>query len=489
MSIADVTEYEKIKQLGIPRLRAIADNQEYSSAPAHLVLAALKELGDMDKGRQVPAPQGTVKDQVLAQTRPTIQTGIGAMAPPGAMVPQQTQGFADGGAVNNLGGASPIQYYWPGDSTERDRLNAIPGEYIGKGWDWLKGFLDDPKLQWNKPKQSDVEGGRGKINPALVTPATEADYGNEGMRSAPPTPEAPVGGSARVSVSSSGRGGAGAGIGTAGANPLEKYQKEQAPTPSAASYQLDIPKNAQLQAAYEKYSTPDEARLAEMAQEKQMAGLGALAKGMMKGRGFGAAFGPAAADSVAAESAEAQKIRDYKDKRDAVAAELGIKVGEQARQDFLTNTEHGEKRADTAWNQAHEALKANQQATHFGNQDILETQKNQIALLHTQLMGEANRISAEIRRDGLTAANADRVQKLYLTAQEIAVKAAESKYGKVEPPMAGMPLTPAQQQQQKDKQTYYEAEYAKAVAGLEDRLGGAGNSMAASKAVIRKTYP
>jgi hypothetical protein len=383
-----------LMKMGIPALNAMAQGQQNSIAPPYLILAALKALTDQQKGMGAAAPQGTVKDQILAQTRPTIQTGIGAMAPPGAMVPQQPQGFADGGPVESI--------MWGAYGTETPEETEARGVAAKqKLFDWLRG-KGAASADWLRGKGTVYE--RANSLPATQATQSTSDYGNEGTRSVsggpnyghenrrvvqpsvptpPPTLNIPTDSSARVS--SSIRGGVGAGIGSTGANPLPKYGPDTVQMKNLADMQgMNAPANTQLDEAIKKYSTPDEARLAEMMQEKKMAGLGALAKGIMKGRGFGAAFGPAAADSVAAEAAEAQKIREYKDKREAIATELGLKKGSENYDRFVKDIDFKRNERATDYAEAVRKQARGDELTKNERHDIFEQKKIDVDVMKIQ---------------------------------------------------------------------------------------------------------
>lgn len=461
-----------LMKLGVPALNAMAQGQAKTIAPSYMVIAALKALTDQQKGMSSPVPQATVKDQVVAQAQP-MQAGIGQMQPP-------VQRMAGGGQVESYLQPEFDDPAFAMFDFRSDAQKAASGSRRGPLFDLRTQAQKEAQRRARYP-QSDVEGGRGKVNPpaVLATQGTDAtDYGNEQLRTARPQATAPnadpTSVSAGYSASAKSRGIGGT------ENPLSKYAK-LGKMPTAESFTLDIPKNAQLEAAAAKFSKPDAERMAELRAAEENAGLSAFARGMVdpkRGRGFGAVFGAAAADYNDTKEARADKRREYEDRREALGTQLGIQIGDNARQDFLKKSEWGAQRANEAFDQGIKTLQAENQAIHFGNQEVLEREK-------INMMAAANAIQAQIRRDGMTASHADKIQKLYLTAQEIAIKAAESKYGKSDPMLA---MTPEGQQREQAKQRLYEAEYSKAVSALEARLGGEGNSMGASNAVVRKAY-
>jgi hypothetical protein len=512
--------------MGLDRLNAMAQGQQPSIAPSYLVLAAIEQLKKGKAGEQAPLPQGTVKDRLLASINqpPPMQAGIGQMAP------QQPQTAQPMPPTQRMSGGGLVQHFDDGGTPESDRYKImqllrgagnVAEDAVDAGADvasmiprGIAGAVNSGLIRPARafgatvPYIPDIEGAdydsmtpyadfrakqRAKNDPTTrigtekgratnkseATQGTETrDYGNEARRSAltPTSPNNdPTGVGASISASSRSRG-----IGSTGTSPLATYATLD-PQKTAADFKLNIPNNEQLAAAAKKFSAPDAARMAELQGAESRAGLGAFARGMMntdRGRGFGAVFGSAAADANDAREKRADARREYEDKREMMATQLGIQMGDEVKQKYLTESKWGADRAQEANKLAVDVLQAKNQGTHFGNQDIIDREK-------AQLMAEANRIAAEARRDGLTAAHHDRIQKLYLTAQEIAIKAAESKFGKTDPMLA---QTPQGAQREAAKQTMYEAEYAKAVSALEARLGGEGNSKAAGNAVIRKAY-
>lgn len=452
--------------MGLDRLNAMAQGQQPSIAPSYLVLAAIEQLKKGKAGEQTPMPQGTVKDRLLASiNQPSpMQAGIAQMAQP-----QQAQQLTQ-----------PVQKMAEGGSVEGSWVDRLPE---GSGARMIRDYFANSRRKPILDALFDREEEPPALNVPKATMPTLApmpipDVQIEGgQKQAADAPNA-SGVSASISASARSRG-----VGSRGMSPLSKYNLDIPATPSEASYQLNIPKNQQLADAAAKYSSPDEARMAELRGAENRAGLGAFARGMVnpdRGRGFGAVFGSAAADMNDAREKRADMRREYEDRRQEMATKLSIMQGNDAREDFLKSSEWGAKRADEAWSRAVKKTELGIQGTHYSNQDSIERDK-------VGMMAEANRIAAEARRDGLTAAHHDRIQKLYLTAQEIAIKAAEMKYGKSDPIMAQSPEGAAREQA---KQTLYEAEYAKAVQGLEARLGGEGNSRAAGTASIpvRKVY-
>ena len=85
--------------------------------------------------------------------------------------------------------------------------------------------------------------------------------------------------------------------------------------------------------------------MAELKAAESRAGLGAFARGMLdtrNGTGFGAVFGRAAADSNDAQEDRADKRRAYEDKRQEMAMQLGIKLGDESKAKLTSLTQKGE---------------------------------------------------------------------------------------------------------------------------------------------------
>jgi len=365
-----------LMKLGVPALNAMAQGQAKTIAPSYMVIAALKALTDQQKGMSSPVPQATVKDQVVAQAQPApMQAGIGQMRPP-------VQKFSVGGTPERQSEFDDPDWTLFDLRTDAQKA-AVRSD--GPFFDLRSQEQKDAQRRARYP-QSDVEGGRGRVTPFSV-PATQATdptarVGTEKGRAtntnpfAPPrsgaAPQMPDSMSASVSSSARSRG-----VGGAGTNPLAKYA-ELGKMPTADSFKLDIPKNERLEAAAAKFSKPDAERMAELRAAEENAGLSAFARGMVdpkRGRGFGAVFGAAAADYNDTKEARADKRREYEDKREALATQLGIQVGDNARQDFLKQSEWGAARAEKAFDQGIQALRARNEATHFGNQEILKARE------------------------------------------------------------------------------------------------------------------
>ena len=405
-----------LMKLGPQALGAMAQGQTQSIAPSYMVIAALKALTDQQRGMGAQVPQGTVKDQVLAQAAPPpTQVGIGAMQP---------QGFAGGGPVGTAAVNAQIADYF------RQRF--------GPGWDRFKEetrrglsqrrrVAGEPDDTDELPKGTEATKPGGDPYARVGTEKGRAtnnnpNYSNEPIEGPPPI-------AAEITAPAAARG-----IGSTGVNPTMKYGKlgayeKMGELAKPDQFKLDIPKNEQLLAAADKFSKPDEARMKELRGAEENAGLAAFARGMMNtknGVGFGAAFGPAAADYVDTKEAKAEKRREYEDQREALATQLGIQVGAEAKADYLANSEWGAKRADAVNKQAIDILRSNNESTRFANADVLEREKMQLEQQKIALMGEANKIAAEVRRDGVDERKFSRLLALQQGAAKVAQEAADA---------------------------------------------------------------
>jgi len=387
-----------LMKLGPQALGAMAQGQTQSIAPSYMVLAALKALTDTQKGMQSQVPGQTIKDQVVAQSVPPQQAGIGAMAPP-------TKGFYGGGSVGSS--FSPVPDFF---------RNLFRRENYD---------LPQPTL----PTMAEV-------------PIPEVDYKEE--KSEPAKDLQQPGSKASISASSAtSRGGIGG-----GKNLLEKYQKTIGKTPGAEEFPLDIPVNKQLEEAVKKYSTPDEKRMKELRDAEARTGIMQFGAEMLEGGNFGSTFAKAVNKANTAQQAEAEKRRAYEDKREAVATELGIKQGESARADFLAKTEYGDKKAQAAVDAEYKKADLNNQATRFGNQDQLEQQK-------LGIQREANAIAASIRKDGLDRQKFEKLLALQQGATKVSQDYVDA-YVKANPTLTAETNNPTVQRKLQDMR---ESEY------------------------------
>ncbi len=379
-----------LMKLGVPALNAMAQGQMKTIAPPYMVLAALKSLTEQQQGQAQAMPQGTIKDQVVAQSAPPQTAGIGAMAP---------QGFAEGGFVSRL----------PEESGLRKII-----EWIQAGRPPMRRALLD-----SGPAQEEIRlPVTQPTAPPFEVPIPEISIEEP---KTPPRYTGPIDGSTSVGGSRSVR--SPVGIAAVGPNALEKYGPDTVQRQPRDLFQgFQSPENEALRKYAEKYEKPDEARMAELKAAERNAGLGAFAKAMMQGRGFGAAFGPAAAEYMEAKEARADKRRAYEDQREGVARELGIargaEVAKRARE--LYDTQVAEQEKDY-----------NEQVRSQGRTDSQVTERNRarLDLMRINAQLAAVRESATARRDGnilqrLTmisngrAAAADRASKQILDYYE-----------------------------------------------------------------------
>ena len=413
---AQKVSLDDLTALGLDRLQAMASGQHSSIAPSYLVIAAIEALKKGKAGVQQPQPQGTVKDQLLASLQPKpVPTppsamGIGAMAqqqaaqPAPPQAPPPVQGMAGGGEVKSF----------------MDRMSDDSLLGMIRAWrDRTSAITDKPYKEEDIP---DISPTKPTLPPMQDLPIPEVVI--EGLKQkvdSGPKPD-PIT-AARISASASQRG-----VGSLGGKPqsLSPYDSKIPDAPDPKSFQLNIPKNQALIDAAAKFSKPDEARMKELRSAEENAGLAAFGAGMVKpGGSFGGVFAGAARDYVNTKEAKAEKRREYEDKREALAMQLGIKVGDDAREDFIKNSEYGDKKSNQAWERGMAQVDAKMKGTHYANQEVLEREK-------IAMQREAHALQAAIRRDGLNQTNQAKLERLYQTAQEVAIKHAEAVYGKTD---------------------------------------------------------
>lgn len=426
-------------KLGPQALGAMAQGQQPSIAPSYMVLAALKAVTDMQKGQPTAQPTQTVKDMVVAGAQPQ-----GAMMSGIAEVPQPVRSFSGGGRVDPLRTALDLgatryeeafnrgitlsPYDSPQEREEKlRRLGALiqmertPAPPIPTG-------------VWER----DTEGVMRNIPESMRPTLNNPNYSNEGRNYPRPTvsttpaattvapsaaeQEQPL--AVRASASSTSRSGTG-GIRGIGRSPFERYSKEEVSRrPLGEIDGLNAPKNEFLEQALAKFSTPDEARLAELRQAEETAGLSAFARGILKGRGFGGAFGPAVADMMDAREAKAEKRRSYQDAREKMALELGLKKGTEEYQRFMDDTKFRQDVQNQEVGDARAERKRSDEIVTATNQRILDEQKLALEQQKIALQAETNRIAAEVRRDGLDQRKFERLmsiqERAYRTAEQVA---------------------------------------------------------------------
>lgn len=473
---AEAVSLSDLMKLGPDALGAMAQGQTKSIAPAYMVLSALKALTEQKQGAAPNMPQGTVKDRVVEAAQPQPQQmGI---------APAQ-QGFAEGGPVN-LGGVSPIPFYIPEQSDERDRLNNLPFEVAGDAWEYLKkigrGLAKGTNFEKKDPAERvGTEKGRPTNRNSAETTAAKATAPEE----IPPffAAEDPLPDRVSVGASATSRSGIGGGL-----SPLVKYGPNNVKAKALGEMgSLAIPEDAYLAEALTKFSSPDKERMAELKEAERNAGLGAFAKGMLKGRGFGGSFGPAVAEAFEAKETQAKERRQYEDARERTALELGLKKGSREYENFFKNLEFqkGERAVDAAA-QERAQIRSDKQVD---AQNEYNTKRAELAI-----RAEANKIAVEVRRDGLSQNKVAQIQKLYFDAQQLALNEAEKVYGKteVDPALINTDMGKAAIKRQREKQELVEKLMQKYVGELETRLavamGGENATMRPASGPVAKDY-
>lgn len=406
-----------LMKLGPQTLNAMAQGQMQSIAPSYMVIAALKSLTDQQKAQQQPMPGGTVKDQVIQQSMPPQQAGIGSMAP--------QQMFAEGGSVQPTTqelNDRILDYFRPwwertkeetrrGLASHRRTLDEINYGNEGRGQEWAP--LRNMGVIPTAPTA------------AQVAQYPKAEFSNEG-RNAPVREDVPT--PPFAATRSVDRGG----IRSAGGSPTDKYKfgPDNVKRPDLNSVSVPkMPENTYLDEALAKYSKPNEARLAELRQSEKMAGLGAFAEGILQGRGLGGALGPAAAAAARAMEERADKRRAFEDNWDSIARDLGLKKGtdEYNRARDKYDMQRTEQAA-----QYQESVRGQQRADDITAKQIdFQLRGQQIAAQFAQI-----REAAAARRDNRLLAQVNQVQSDYERARTNVQKEVTERYSKL--PTYGM---------------------------------------------------
>lgn len=405
---------QDLMKLGPQALNAMAQGQVNSIAPSYMVIAALKALTDQQKGAAAPVPANTVKDQVIAQAASPMQAGIGGMLPPQQTQATQPQRFAEGGSVE--------------DSIYRILTNTKAAEDRSKRVaDWLRPYQDAANREQMTHKfsaSSDIA-----TSPTAPTSPRNENYGNEGRREPVKTTdaaevaakEAPVRtGSASVSARSSG-------VGSTGArNPFVEYGPYNVKAKELSAIEgMNAPENTELDRAIANIQPQQAAKLAQIAKERQAAGLASFGAGMLKGRNFGDTFAHAANASTGAMMEKDKEARLLEMRYEDIARELGLKKGTEAYERFVNDLKYKQSERTFDVTQQEGQQKRGDEITKFRNEYNLAAERNEIAR-------QANAIQAAMRAD----ANKDRyigvIGRLIEDAHATASKAATEKYGKVD---------------------------------------------------------
>lgn len=408
------------------------------------------------------------------QMRTGAQAGIGALGrgtPPGMQMNRSfnpgagRMGMYEGGQV----GKKKVEGFFQG--------RGIP-EYPAMNYD----FQSDPTrfVRSFRAANDDASTAEAMFN--------NDNYSNEGgrTRTEPPSmPDLPIPEITIAGARASGQAKSG-GVPGAGSNPVAKYKTGPIVLEGYDKSKLSVkelkdiadlspPENEFLKAALLKYSQPDSARMEEFANNKQQAVLGALASGLMRGRGLGGAIGDAARDVVTTGNAEDKERRADEDRRERIALQLGLQKGTEDYtrfRDNLANKNVERKLAldvdslnQRTGNDVSSAQNANALAVagvaQKDRQLWLEERKN-------ALMGAAHALNIEIRRDGLTQRAEEKKQQLYADADKQALTDVTKLYG-LDGPMGQ--LTPGRMQEaQKMLETLRSASHAL----LNKTFGGAG---------------
>jgi hypothetical protein len=320
---------QDLMKLGPQALNSMAQGQINSIAPSYMIIAALKALTDHQKGANAPVPQNTVKEQVIAQATPPAQAGIGAMLP---QQPPPVKQFQVGGPVGTDLINKQIADYFRRRFGGADAYTGANG--IGKLNRDIIDFLTGGKEKYSASEAatkattptdfSNVTAGNS------TTPFSDVVAGNSTFSKPEVVPKISVGGKNTIE-------GKNIGIQNSGAvDPLAKY-KEYNPTvlPLDKIAGLNAPANVALDQEIANLPTQKAAKLAELGKERDAAGLAAFGANMLKGRGFGGAFAPAAAASIAAMQDKAKEARALEIRYEDLARDLGLKKGTEAYQRFM----------------------------------------------------------------------------------------------------------------------------------------------------------
>lgn len=459
---------------GLQRLKSIANGPPNPAYPGYLVVAALEKIKGIRDATMQPQPQGTVKDQLLASLQPKPMPtppsamGIGAMAqqpqPPAQAAPPQApppvQGMAEGGSVQHFETGGDVARQAEdrkrikdilrgfGDTAVdavdagADIVSAVPRGIAGAlNASVIRGanafgadipYIPDveganyesmtPYTDFRKRERAEEKNNReGRIGTERGRATNRTSAESPVFRAEPPpmadlpipdvslTKTDPI--AAAIAGSARSRG---VGAFQGNAAKLKGYDGKIPDAPDPSSFKLDIPKNQALIDAAAKFSKPDEARMKELRAAEENAGLAAFGAGMIKpGGSFGGVFAGAVRDAVNAKETKAEKRREYEDKREMLATQLGIKVGDDARQDFLANSKWGSERAQEAFERGATQVKARLDATKAENNDALEAEKIKAEYAKIREMAAG-------RNDAKMLALAERVAR---TQQEVGQRA------------------------------------------------------------------
>jgi hypothetical protein len=163
----------------------------------------------------------------------------------------------------------------------------------------------------------------------------------------------------------------------------------------------------------------------ELRNAEQSTLLSTFGAGMLKGRGFGAAYAPATKDAIDATEVKADKRRAYEDARERTALELGLKKGTREYDEWKRQYDAKQKERELDYAEQERRQKRG---------DTQVDRQNEYGLKQRELdiRAEANRIAERARLDG----NKDRyiaaLGRLKEDAWATASKSADEKYGVVD---------------------------------------------------------
>lgn len=430
-----------LMQLPKEQLQAMANDPKQSIAPPYMTLAALSAVNKMQMGAMKPQQQGTIKDQVLAQSQPPIAAGIGGL--PAPMQPAQAtqprppvqagiapaappQTFADGGKVQYSDELDPYgvplsdrlkKLFKVRQRGESENPNTT-AEMLNQ-WFWQQGGENATKPTTSSGRSTGVGGPTAEEMAAWAEQQKKALPGEKIPGATPGI----GGGSVSASSRSKGIGG------TGGRNPFIEYGKDNVALKPAGAFDVEkAPDDQYLNAALEKYSKPDEARMRELRNAEANAGLAAFGAGMVAPgrRGFGAAYAPAVKESIDAIESKADKRRAYEDAREKTALDLGLRKGTREYDEW--KRQYDAKQKERELDYAEQNRRQTRGDTQIDKQNEFGLKQRQLDIAE-----EGNRLQAAIRAD----ANKDRylgvMQQWIANARKEANDRAIDVHGKPDP--------------------------------------------------------
>lgn len=425
---------QDLMKLGPQALNSMAQGQIKSIAPSYMVIAALKALSDQQKGAAVPAPQGTVKDQVIAQATPPTQAGLGAMMPQQA--PQMpVKGFSSGGVVQEgmIDPTDPIYRILGAKKLAQAQTEAAA--------DWLRPYEEAARRNQMTHTRSASSGIA--TAPTAPTATKNPNYGNEGMRvpikvtdpsvvAAQAAPVLPSSVSGSRSASGSART---SGVGSTGArNPFVEYGKYNVKPKDLADIEgMAAPENTELIKAIQNITPQQAEKMAQIAREREAAGLAAFGSGMVStknGRGFGAAFAPAAASSIGAMMEKDKEGRAIEMRYEDIARDLGIKKGTEDYNRYKDKYESKVKEREFDVGRKDKEFEAGFRTTEAKNKEELEKRRLDLLAREIEARLEGVRETAAARQDNKLLAQIEMISRQRTAAVEKARQNVMARYEK-----------------------------------------------------------